>query len=122
VGILSETGTDEGVPDVARLDGSVTPRDLDGNRSLQRAVGRSVSCPRFANIGSCLPGTCRGPREQEPRERSLERSVERSRVFPERSSPLDPDLRPNPQMGVDDGSSVYWSDSLRCACMHAHLR
>jgi hypothetical protein len=29
---------------------------------------------------------------------------------------------PNPQVRGDDGSSVYWSDSLRCACMHAHLR
>jgi hypothetical protein len=28
----------------------------------------------------------------------------------------------NPQVRGDDGSSVYWSDSLRCACMHAHLR
>ena len=26
----------------------------------------------------------------------------------------------NPQVGSHVGASVYWSDSLRCACMHAH--
>ena len=26
----------------------------------------------------------------------------------------------NPRVGRHDGASVYWSDSLRCACMHAH--
>lgn len=26
----------------------------------------------------------------------------------------------NPQVGRRDGASAYWSDSLRCACMHAH--
>jgi hypothetical protein len=29
---------------------------------------------------------------------------------------------PNPQVRGEGGSSVYWSDSLRCACMYAQLR
>jgi hypothetical protein len=86
------TGTNEGVPGVARLDGSATPWDLDGNRSLRRAVGGFASCLTSTNIGSCLPaplGAPAGRNHEHSPERSVERSRERS---PERSSALDPDL------------------------------
>ncbi len=109
------TGTDEGVPDLARLEESVTPRDLDGNRSLQRAVGEVCIMPDVPRTsGPASPESAGAPTSRNHASALSSDPSSGPASVPPSGHHRSTRTCANPQVRGDEGSSVYWSDSLRC--------